>query len=347
MGSMKRTAFTLVELLVVIAIIGLLVAILLPAVQAAREAARRMQCKNHLKQIGLGWQLHHDAHQHFPVGGWNGVWVGDPDRGFGFDQPGGWTYNMLPYIEEGTLHDLGAGLTRPGVPVKNNPEKLTSITQITQHPLAILHCPSRRPARLYPHNWMKDRGVRGSHTMYNTHSLKGKSVAKTDYAVNAGSSLEDWHHFFVGRWFVGDYEFPEGPEFSWAPIHDYSGVIFMRTASSIRKISDGTGNTYMVGEKYLSPDDYEMSQNGASGDTFPAFTGIGFRFQDSRLTESLPQEDRPGLQDDLIYGSAHPSGFHMTMCDASLRTISYKIDPEVHRRLGNRMDGEPVDLSGL
>ena len=84
----RRFAFTLVELLVVIAIIGILVALLLPAIQAAREAARRATCVNQLKQIALAWQLHHDTHKFFPSGGWGYRYMADPDRGFGEKQPG-------------------------------------------------------------------------------------------------------------------------------------------------------------------------------------------------------------------------------------------------------------------
>src|SRR3954454_16603437 len=95
-----RGGFTLVELLVVIAIIGILVALLLPAIQAAREAARRSQCTNNLKQLSLGALNHEATFKAFPSSGLGYGWVGDPNYGSGRTQPGGWIYNVLPFIEE-------------------------------------------------------------------------------------------------------------------------------------------------------------------------------------------------------------------------------------------------------
>ena len=107
--SRSRAAFTLVELLVVIAIIGILVALLLPAIQAAREASRRTQCTNQLRQLAISFHNHHDTHKHLPTGGWRWTWLGYPEYGYGREQPGGWMYNILQFMEESALHDYGTG----------------------------------------------------------------------------------------------------------------------------------------------------------------------------------------------------------------------------------------------
>ncbi len=103
----SRGAFTLVEVLIVIAIIGLLVQLMLPEIQASRERARKTQCANHLKQLGLASQLHLDAHKFFPSGGWSGAFVADPQRGYGKKQPGSWLFSLLDYVEESPLRAAG------------------------------------------------------------------------------------------------------------------------------------------------------------------------------------------------------------------------------------------------
>jgi prepilin-type N-terminal cleavage/methylation domain-containing protein len=124
--SLARTGFTLVELLVVIAIIGVLVALLLPAIQAAREAARRSQCQNNLKQIGLALQMHHDAKKTFPMG---------RNR---FDQFAvSWAFNLLPYIEETASHSAFVKTARVDDPAN---------AQAMRTPVAAYACPSRRSA---------------------------------------------------------------------------------------------------------------------------------------------------------------------------------------------------------
>lgn len=166
--SHRRAAdgFTLVEVLVVIAIIGILVAITLPAVEMARESARRNACANNLKQLGLAIKLHEQSHGTYPTGGWGGEWVGDPDAGFGPKQPGGWIYNILPYIEEQALRDLGKSTPAP--------QKQKAITKLLETPVAILNCSSRRLSRATPFT--------SSIPLKN--ATAAESVAKADYVIN-------------------------------------------------------------------------------------------------------------------------------------------------------------------
>ena len=138
----RRSGFTLIELLIVIAIIAVLMTILVPAVQNAREAARVTECKNNLRQMGIGFQQHLNKQGYFPTGGWGWHWIGDPDKGYDEFQPGAWTYNILTYIEQDNLRQMGRRLT--------GAEKSAALAQVLSTPVTVFSCPTRRAAQLLP-----------------------------------------------------------------------------------------------------------------------------------------------------------------------------------------------------
>ena len=140
--QIRKVGFTLIELLVVIAIIAILIGLLLPAVQKVREAASRLQCTNNLKQMSLGVHGHHDVFNRFPSGGWGWYWVGIAGRGTGKDQPGGWVYSMLPFVEQKALFELGGASGSAADQAGNSKRCETTV--------GLYNCPSRRDRGPYP-----------------------------------------------------------------------------------------------------------------------------------------------------------------------------------------------------
>jgi len=342
----RDAGFTLVELLVVIAIIGVLVALLLPAVQAAREAARRTQCKNNLKQMALGCMNHTDIQKHFPTGGWGWFWAGDPDRGFGKDQPGGWTYNTLPFLEQGALHDQG----KDGQPdVVTQGQKLAARMTLSS-PLEIITCPSRRPGgRTFPYNPQDTRGV--------FNSLKPEMVGKSDYAMNAGSVyLEPQSEAEFPASYAVAASFANWMEKTLAGSVDvfaaFNGISFQRSQVSLKQVSDGTSNTYMVGEKALTTANYETGSDAGDNESWhTGFNNDNYRKTATgaydalqALTPILDAESYPANVGgrELPFGSAHAGGVNMAYCDGSIHTVNYDIDWQVHRDMGDRADGNAV-----
>jgi prepilin-type N-terminal cleavage/methylation domain-containing protein len=348
-----RRAFTLVELLTSIAIIGTLAALLLPAVQAAREAARRAQCQNHLKQLALGALHAHDAQQIFPTGGWGWYWLGDADRGFRREQPGGWIYNLLPYVEQAELHRLPRDGDREAITVVQRAGAL----RMAASPLDLVICPSRRDQIV--HNKPSHGGYYANNCAVDA---TGAVAARSDYAINCGD--RNWNETFAfpgseGGAEPADHEEASQYPWTWTADGDVSaasalsaaeidatvltGVSFQRSEIAMRQVSDGASNTYLISEKYLDPMDYESGDDVSDNETW----GTGFNNDNFRCAFDPPALNRDGLPflrcQTKIYGSSHPAGWYASWCDGHVQLMSFDVDLQVHRASANRGDaGVPI-----
>lgn len=323
----RRLAFTLIELLVVIAIIGVLVALLLPAVQSAREASRLVHCQSGLRQIGVGLITFHDQRKSFPPGGWGHEWTGMPSRGAGERQPGGWIFVLLPYIEQQQLYSLGMD----GDPV--------AATRRLETPLPLFTCPSRRACEPWAASPLYQYAA--SPRPVGSPARLGRS----DMAINAGATLA------LG--FAGPESLEDGdsgrsiwPDMVGNALNassQFSGISHVRVATSLRRITDGASCTYLVGEKYLAPEHYETGES--IGDKVSLYSG--YAIDNHRFTElNLPPASDgmlplTSIRAPLRFGSAHSAGVNMVRCDGSTHLVSFDVDPTVHYCLGHAFDGEP------
>jgi len=339
--------FTLVELLVVIAIIGILVALLLPAIQAAREAARRTECFNHIKQLGTACHLHVDTFGFFPSGGWGDWWVGCPDMGHGESQPGGWTYQLLKFIEETAAAGLGQGYKC------TDPNSRALIKEMVATPVSVFYCPSRRAPLAYP---IQPREIRNFDYP--------PAGAKTDYAANM-TDLPNYGATEIGppsleaaktyHWLHSGTSFIRASKANWGNTcpTGHTGVIFQRSEIKFAQITDGTSKTYLLGEKNLNPDHYltglaanddQSMYLGQNEDSLcatfmwpPRNIGVG-------RPATAPKPDTPGVYYKMTFGGAHLGGWVALFCDNSARFMSYEIEPLTHQWLGNRQDGNVVSV---
>ncbi len=306
-----RAAFTIIELLVVIGITGLLLSLLLPAVQNARASARRTQCHNNLRQQIVAIQNHVSTWGQFPSGGWGFTWLGYSDRGTGVRQPGGWIYTILPLCEQSTVQQLAPSTTTPFDPLQ--------VRDFCNRPLVIFSCPERRSPKPGPAytGWLYLGKVSLTH------------CAKSDYAINGGT---EYVRSVSGP---GDIASGDNGTYQWPETSTLNGISFVRSEIRFADVIDGSSHVIALGEKWT-----DGTGEAANGDDQPLYVGDCLDIR--RWATLSPARDGHELGSEHGFGSAHESGAGFAFCDGSVKTIPYYVDPRIFQKLCSRNDGAVV-----
>ena len=312
--KMRNKGFTLVELLVVIAIIGILVALLLPAVQAAREAARRSECSNNLKQLGLALHNHHDTLRKLPPGGQNDVYPNGSATPLGFGTT--WLFFILPFKEQETAF--------------RQYNQTVSYNATVNKPVGII----RIPGYLCPSGITTESGNSGDsfngirHLTTHYYGVMGASGTATIGGVTytyptSGSGNGLWANNGVLGYY---HENPATP-----PIN--------KTLYRLGDITDGTSNTLMVAERSNQEpptvNSYRSWLRGCDG-------GCGAV---KNVLYPMNSTNYNGTNfNDISFGSNHPGGAQFCLGDASVRFISQTIDLNIYKAQASRNSGEVAQL---
>jgi prepilin-type N-terminal cleavage/methylation domain-containing protein len=335
----QRNGFTLIELLVVIAIIAILIALLLPAVQQAREAARRTQCKNNLKQIGLAMHNYHDVHNQFPPGM---IFGGDMNNVI----PAGQTYSLnhtgwtliLPYIDQAPLYNQWnpnvasgpayRGTRNPlGDPAVNLP--------VTSTRLAVFTCPSEQ---------RKDPVV---YTGSETNRLILGEAAPTNYLLGGGSYVEENSPYRTSNVFTATRQLPDPP----SGLRVRAAGVFGNNASAgIEDLLDGSSNTIMVGETVQDKQSSSWRPTWGQGrriSTFGRVVPVVDPENANNCRYKINGRDNCHTANNnrsyaWSYSSNHVGGAHFLLCDGSTQFLSENIDYITFCFLNFVRDGQVV-----
>lgn len=329
MTSVKKRGFTLIELLVVIAIIAILIALLLPAVQQAREAARRSQCKNNMKQLGLAIHNYHDVYDQFPLN-YSSTW-GQALNG----QSMSWMVTILPYIDQAPLfnqidHNYGIRNDPRSPNPDSTPVANPSNGWVAKQIIPAFICPSGTSDKVmggranYGGTWAVNsyKGVAGGNWQWGSFQNRPPAVASVDrWSHNSGHGLDRGN----GLFFRGN-QFP------------YS--------NSFKNVKDGTSNSFAIGEavpKYCTHT-WWWWFNGSTGTcSVPLNAAPVCGSVDPNQSEAANltacADDWPN---NYSFMSEHVGGAQFTMADGAVRFVSENIDLTLYRSLATIMGGETV-----